>query len=270
MNLNYQQICDDLQSKYHTNIPIDITRKQIEEAMDAFFKFLDEPDEIKTRIDFTIAKEHRRGGVGFRHRDPKDDMYNDSKDFFHYHPEIFNRYSEFLEQNPVVMNFMKHAEPIWNHVRDVIQEMMKMFDNEFPGTYDKIFDTDIPHIQLRFLKYNWQQSGQYLAKPHFDAGSFTLALGESCDGLRIGSGPGDLAEIVHKEQNAVFMFSSNFKKIIDSDKFKPGWHDVIQLDEKLVGKQFARWAMVVFIDAKGVEALSKTETHKFYVPEKAG
>jgi hypothetical protein len=50
---------------------------------------------------------------------------------------------------------------------------------------------------------------------------------------------------------------------MNTDKLFPGWHDVIQLDETLIGKPFARWAIVVFIEAHGVEALPRTETHKW-------
>ncbi len=57
---------------------------------------------------------------------------------------------------------------------------------------------------------------------------------------------------------------SNCKKVMDSEKFQAGWHDVIQVDETLIGKPFARWAIVVFIEAHGVLALPRTETHKWY------
>jgi hypothetical protein len=64
---------------------------------------------------------------------------------------------------------------------------------------------------------------------------------------------------------AIFMLSSNFKKVMDTDKFKPGWHDVIQLDKTLIGQPFARYAIVAFIEADGVDALSRDETHKWYI-----
>ncbi len=73
------------------------------------------------------------------------------------------------------------------------------------------------------------------------------------------------------------MLASNFEKIFNINKnnenddrarhdikLLPGWHDVIQLDETRVGKPFARWAIVAFIDGHGVEALPRTETHRWY------
>jgi hypothetical protein len=119
---------------------------------------------------------------------------------------------------------------------------------------------------LRFLRYSWSKSGKYLAKPHFDAGSFTLAIAESEPGLRIGSCPENLQLVAHKEKEAIFMLSSNFKKLMDTDQLSPGWHDVIQLNETIIGKPYARWAIVAFIDGHDVEALPRSETHKWYAP----
>ena len=48
---------------------------------------------------------HRRGEIGYRHRDPEGDIYNDSKDFFHYHPVIWGCYSQFIESNPILSIF---------------------------------------------------------------------------------------------------------------------------------------------------------------------
>lgn len=253
-----------LQQKPYVSVPFSLPRVQIESAVEAFMNFLDLPDAVKTHIDFTVSPTHRRGDVGFKHRDPADHMYNDSKYFFHYHPAIFNRYSAFVEQQPVLKEFFHHADPIWRAAKDVVMGQLRELEQEFPGLVKRVFDVEEPHFQLRFLKYNWQESGKYLAKPHFDCGSFTLAIAESCPGLRIGTCPEDLELIEHRDGRALFMVSSNFQKIMDSDHLKAGWHDVIQLDEAQIGKPFARWAVVVFIDGHGVTALPRDETHKYY------
>ncbi len=160
---------------------------------------------------------------------------------------------------------MEKAEPIWQNVNSILMHIFTEFDNNFDGIYNKIFDTKNSHIVLRFLKYNWSESGKFLAKPHFDAGAFTLAISESCQGLRVGSCPEDLEIIKHEENKAIFMLSSNSIKLIDDEQLKPAWHDVIQMDETNIGKGFARWAIVAFIDAHDVEALPREETHKWYM-----
>lgn len=252
-------------SYVHIPFPLEKSAIAINEAVDAFLIFLKEPETIRSHIDFSIAPLHRRGEVGYRHRLASDHFYNDNKEFFHYHPAIWEKYEVFIQENPVVLAFLLKAKPIWQAAYLAVQKVLNTFESVFRGTYDRVFKTDCAHVVLRFLKYDWQTSGKYLAKPHFDAGSFSLAIAESCTGLRIGSCPEDLKTVEHKPDQAIFMLSSNFKKIIkNTDEFSAGWHDVIQMDETQVGKPFARWAIVAFIEAHGVEALPRTETHKWF------
>jgi len=270
MDLIKQDLYKSLEENFYAPIPFAMDRDQFEEAMAAFFRFLEEPEDIKSHINFSIAPKHRRGDVGYTHRNPEDHIYNDSKDFFHFHPAIFRQYPDFIEANPVVKDFLLKAQPIWDLTFGTVDTILKTLDPIFPGIHGKVFDTPKEvHLVIRFLKYDWATSEKYLAKPHFDAGSFTLAIAESTPGLRIGSGPDNLALVTHKPGNAVFMMASNFQTVMETDKLAPGWHDVIQLDETRIGLPFARWAIVAFIDAHDVEALSRSETHKFYNPEAA-
>jgi isopenicillin N synthase-like dioxygenase len=264
MIMDFKSIFEGLQKNYYISLPLTIDVKVIQEAIQAFLKFLDEPEEVKTHINFSVSPMHRRGDVGFKRRDPSEDIYNDSKDFFHFHPAVFEKYEEFLEKNPAAQNFMKSALPIWDFAYQTTKQVLSTFEDKFPDLCQKVFDSKEPHILLRFLRYSWSKSGKYLAKPHFDAGSFTLAIAESEPGLRIGSCPENLQLVKHKEKEVIFMLSSNFKKLMDTDQFNPGWHDVIQLNDTVIGKPYARWAIVAFIDGHDVEALPRSETHKWY------
>lgn len=258
-------VFEQLQQQNYAQIPFPIDLKILQQAINAFFIFLEEPEHVKNHINFTIAPAHRRGDVGYKHRKADDHIYNDSKDFFHFHPAIFKKYESFLDKNPVVTDFLIKANPIWHAVYETIHHILSSFEEKFSGVVNKVFNTEHEHILLRFLKYDWQQSGKYLAKPHFDAGSCTLAIAESSSGLRIGTCPDDSKLIEHQNDHAIFMLSSNFKQILNTDDLLPGWHDVIQLDETTIGKPFARWAIVAFIEAHGVKALPRTETHKWYI-----
>jgi len=254
-----------LKEHFYVHVPISIEPSAIQNAVDAFFQFLNEPELIKSHIDFSIAPKHRRGEVGYRKRVENDHIYNDNKEFFHYHPAICEQFPDFIEKNLIVHNFLSKVDPIWKAAYQAIKHIFIAFDEIYPGSYEKIFNTDCIHIVLRFLKYDWQNSGKYLAKPHYDAGSFSLAIAESCPGLRIGSGPENLKQVEHKSGQAIFMLSSNFQKVLkDAENLSAGWHDVIQVDETQLGKPFARWAVVAFIEAHGVEALPRTETHKWF------
>lgn len=263
-NLDYLTL---LREHFYFQVPFPVETYVVQDAVDAFMKFLKEPENVKSHIKFSIAPKHRRGEVGYQKRVEGDHIYNDNKEFFHYHPAILGKYSEFIRSNPNLEDFLNKATPLWEATYRVVKEVLCSFESVFPGTYNKIFATNCVHIVLRFLKYDWQKSQKYLAKPHYDAGSFSLAIAESCPGLRIGSGPLNLKMVEHKPNQAIFMLSSNFKKVFEGTKnndFSAGWHDVIQVDETQVGKPFARWAVVAFIEAHGVEALERTETHKWF------
>lgn len=253
----------DLYKKPYGLIPFPLNKQKIEQAIASFFEFLELPDPIKAHMDLKISPLHRRGDLGFKRRDPEGDVYNDHKSFFHYHPIIEKQYAHFIAQHKKVKIFLENAAGLWKLVYHTIYEILSEFEQEYPGTLSRVFETQTPHILLRFLKYDYPKSGHYLAKPHFDAGSFTLAIAESTPGLRIGTNPEDLELVEHKENQAVFMVASNFKKIIDTDNLKPAWHDVIQINPSDVGQPFSRWALVAFIDGYDVAALSRKETHKF-------
>lgn len=268
-SLSFTDIYKSLAEHAYVNVPFPVEPSFFDSAVEAFFKFLEEPKPTRQYIHFSIAPLHRRGDVGFVHRNPADHIYNDSKDFFHFHPAIFEKYGDFLEKHPVVNDFMLKAQPVWEAAYQTVLTILKTFEPTFSGICAKVFDTKHPHLLLRFLRYDWQECGNLLAKPHFDAGSFTLAIAESGPGLRIGNSPENLRHVDHRPSNAIFMLSSNFQKIMDTDQLSAGWHDVVQVDETLIGKPFARWAIVAFIDAHGVEALPRTETHKWHTEKAA-
>lgn len=255
----------ELYYKPYITIPFETKKGLITESIKSFFDFINLPDTIKNHIDLRIFPMHRRGEIGFKHRDPEGGIYNDSKDYFHYHPIIEQNYSDFIDKNTVVKRFIKNASLIWEQVYETVHDVLSNFERDYPNILSKVFDTDVPHIVVRFLSYKYKISEMYLAKPHFDAGSFTLAIAESNPGLRIGTNPDDLELVAHKDNSAIFMISSNIKKIINDDLLKPAWHDVVQLDKSAIGQDFSRWAIVAFIDGYNVESLPQTETHKFYI-----
>lgn len=261
--MDLDTIYRDLRENFYVKVPFNVEEKAFDKAIEAYFAFLQLPEPIRCHIQGTIAPQHRRGDIGFTHRDPGENIYNDSKDFFHYHPVIYERYADFLKKNPIVHQFIDCAKPIWERADETVKQVLRTLNQKFPGVYSKVFDCEHPHLMVRFLRYNWQNSGKYLAKPHFDAGSFTLAIAESCPGLRIGSCPENLKAIEQSPEQAIFMLSSNFQKLMTCNELLPGWHDVVQVDEKLIGRPFARWAIVCFIEGHSVEALPRSETHKW-------
>ena len=252
-----------LKEQFCIQVPFGLSSMKIQEAVTAFLAFLNEPDTIKTRISFSIAPKHRRGDVGYVRRDAQNHVYDDSKEFFHYHPAITERHPDLVTGEDAFSDFLKKADVIWNAAYETVWRLLSELEDRFPGIRGKVFDTKDVHLMIRFLKYEWQNSGTYLAKPHFDAGSFTLAIAESAPGLRIGSNPKDLRPITHEKDKAIFMLSSNFRTMMDSGEFSAGWHDVIQTNESQIGQAYARWAVVAFVEAHGAEALPRSVTHRW-------
>lgn len=257
-----------LKKEGYCAVPFFVTPSLIQEAVQAFFRFLDEPDSVKNHIDFSVAPLHRRGEVGYRCRRSENHLYDDDKAFFHFHPALFDKYRSFLSQNPVVKDFAVKAQPLWEKAYQTVWTLLGFFQDQYPQIRDQVFGTEEVHLLLRFLKYDWHESGEYLAKPHYDAGSFTLAISESCPGLRIGTGPEKLKPVIHEENRALFMLSSNFQKLMPGENLEPGWHDVIQIDKTVIGKPFSRWAVVAFFDAHSVTALERSETHKWVTTDR--
>lgn len=250
------KVFEDLRRQNYSCIDFGITKEQIDKAIAAYRDFLELPDEVKYHINFTTNPDSRRGDVGYVERDPKDSVYNDRKRFFHYHDAIKTRYREFLLQQPVVRRFVEAASPIWQESYAKGSEIMQLFEGRYPGIHERFFAAEEPEILLRFLQYDWQEPRENLAKPHYDVGSFTIAVGESDKGLRIGSSSETLKPVEHKPGQAIFMLSKNFPDLVGDDEFKPSWHDVIQVGT-LTTQSHARWAIVCFFEASGMKAVDR-------------
>ena len=128
----------DLYEKPYINIPFPVSRKEIEEAMESFFDFLDLPEEIKSHIDLDISPLHRRGDLGFAHKDSKAGIY-DSKDYFHYHPTIDDTYLDFIGNNHEVKEFIVNAHTIWDAIYSVTKDVLLSLEKNNTGILEKIF-----------------------------------------------------------------------------------------------------------------------------------
>lgn len=254
-------IFNTINDQFYVHVPIDMTSSLVSEAVEAFFAFLKEPAGVTSQITGKIAQQHRRGELGLFHREPEDNGYGDKKDFFHYHPCLRETCKQILETNKVVNTFISKADEIWQLAANTAKKVIGSLENFYPGIYNQVFQTDRPHLILRFLTYQWDSTQELLAKPHFDAGSFTLALAESCPGLRIGSSPLNLKEVTHNPGKTVFMLGANFKNLIPSSTLSPGWHDVVMLNKEQIGTSHVRWALVMFIDGHNITAPSRADTH---------
>ena len=261
-----RQLYTQLRRNYYAEVPFGYDHQFCTQAMQSFFKFLELPEPQRNAFNGKLSTKHRRGDLGLVYRRKSEgNGYNDSKCFFHYHPKLQTLHQKEIDANPVVQDFMDRADKIWQEVYDTLGVTLDRLEENFPGIKDNVLKTKEPHILVRFLRYDIQTPGHYLAKPHFDAGSMTFAIAESKPGLRLGSSPEDLKLVDHKDKQALFFLGANISDLIDPTPLKPGWHDVIHVGEKPSDNKYERWALVAFIDGHNTTGAPEALTHKWRV-----
>lgn len=251
------EICASLEKDFYVMIPYDVPRPLMKDSVEAFLQFLNTDSSVKEHLQSLLPGNHRRRELGFSYRDATNNTDGENKNFFHYHPYLLKEHSRFISLNPTVSHFITHVDEVWNLVAEAAKQVLTRLDERFPGVYDEVFNTEEPHIVLRIVHYQASPHQEILARPHFDAGSFTLAIAESAPGLRIGSKQENLMLVPYEENSIIFMLGKNCRKLIPSETLLPGWHDVVRLD-----RLDMRWAIVAFIDGHHVEGPSREETHQ--------
>ena len=239
---------EKIKEKNFVELPFPISHSEFSKAADCFFEFLSLSYEAKQKFLLYIDPTDQESMVGYMKRQHKNGDY-DEKEYFHY-----NRYAEVEfaklaeETGPKASEFFKCARYIYGSAEFIIGRVIKAFDAEFPGMYEKFFPLNaFPHFYLRFLKYNVMGEGNFLAGAHYDQGACTLALAESAPGLRIGRNEATLKDVEHKDGTVIFMPGLQFH-LFTSEEFTPAWHDVVQKSEHTLNKEVARWAIVFFAD----------------------
>lgn len=261
--MNSKNLFSSLLDQAYYQIPFATPHQAILTAIEHFLGFLNLSDSIKSTIDFKLREENRRGDIGYKKRLASDEDYRDDKEFFHFHPEIFNRYQWLINEQPILSDFLNVAYDIWLAAESTVKTLLHQLEEQFPGCVEAIFPSGKSETILRFLRYDWQTCGRYLAKPHYDAAAISLAIAEDKPGLRIGIDSASLQLLQHQEEHAVFFISSNYKRVFGEQcPFKPAWHDVIQINESKIGYPYSRWAIVAFFVPYGVAELPRSFTHQ--------
>lgn len=252
----------DLATKNYSAVPFPLSHEDIERAVGAFFDYLTLPEETKTAM---LGKRPTDvvSDVGYVcTKGEADQEYGrkDFKEYFHYHPDAEVMFAQYAK-DPKVRALFDEAAVIYQEAGAAVEEVIRSLTDEFPDIHEMFFPKDKPMERiLRFLKYDNRGEGQFLARGHYDRGGCTLALAESAPGLRIGKDEASLTPIVHQDKTAIFMPSFHFSALTDG-KILPAWHDVVQASGDTVSSSAARWAVVYFVNAPGLEMPSSKETH---------
>ncbi|MBY0110855.1 hypothetical protein K2Y00_02520 [Patescibacteria group bacterium] len=259
------ELLRELQERAHTARPFPLSREELSGAAGKFFEFLTLPQETKNSLFFIRNPNDPRGSdVGYmRTQGEKDEEYGhyDYKEFFHYHPEFSVQFADAITREPKLKALTDAAHTIFTHAEESVRSVLQELEVTYPGLYASFVDPERPLDRaLRFLKYDAQGKGKFLARAHYDRGGCTLALAESAPGLRIGTNDATLTEIVHKDQTAIFMPGFHFPDLT-AGEIPAAWHDVIQASEDTVSDDAARWAIVYFVHAYDRKAPTSEQVH---------
>jgi len=236
----------EISSQNYASLPFSVSREELEKAASNFLEFLDLPDETKTAFFRKVVPTDTGSTVGYVKRNQAN-RDADTKEYVHYNEYFDEYFSELLNTDPTIENFVNSARHIYNEAKKLFTSITDTFETQIPGFTDKFFSKDmLPRFYLRFLKYGTQGKNGIIAQGHYDRGALTLALAESQPGLRIGTQK-SLTEIVHEEKQAILFPGKAIENILPH--MQPAWHDVIQKNDKEYRPGVTRWAIVFFADA---------------------
>lgn len=248
----FKELAAEIGRRHIVEVPFPLSHSNLAEAAESFLHFLTLPQETKNTFTPQHPPARSYGVPGYRLRRRGVDEARDNKEFFHYHPA----YEEHLKKIgassiPEAASFLLHAREINAAATATLKSIIEILEPQFPGLLKEYFSDDgaeADNTILRFLKYDPEGEGSFLAAAHYDVGGCTLALAESAPGLRVGLGPDTLYPIVHRSGAAFFMPALDLAEMTDQ-RFKPVWHDVVQLSDDVHSATTARWAIVFFANA---------------------
>ena len=253
------QLEKDLREKHFHQVAFSITRTEIDAAVKSYQRFLKMSPEEKSYISFKVHADRRRSDAGYIARSSSDRRYDD-KEYFHYHPAIFEQHTDFIDKHLRVSAFLNHADRLWKASVDTVGQVLDQLESRYPGIKKMHLEETRPEIYVRFLQYRPRSSSEQLARAHYDAGTLTLAIAESGPGLRIADRSGRMVPVIHKPGSALFFLGGAFPNIDSDGFFQPAWHDVVRVSSSDAPAE--RWAVVCFFNAPTVPQPSWEANHQ--------
>lgn len=261
---------NDLLENGYANVPIDLTKSDLENSMDDYMAFLELDDKYHEatvyfntdRGDGDFGQFTRVAGrLGLR------GAIQDNKDIFHFGAQtrqiVESRISGPMPKD--MSNFLNSAEEIFWTSQRTKRQTLEELDYKETGLCS-VMSPEVGRINdvLRFIAYHLNVGS--LAKSHFDRSTFTFAIGESHEGLRLTGGQNGLKidcnqdymdklesklkPVNHQEGKAKFMLGAGWNRLPQylregNPNLPLGWHDVVESDIT-VSEKIMRWAIVNF------------------------
>ncbi len=253
-------------------IAIDLGTGDVSSAMQTFLEFLQLPEEFKTQIIYEGDGRRRNTSAGYSHSSYEAakgviDTNKDNKHLFQYTPDIWTKFEASKVDWPrEAKEFLDVARDVWEISRQAETNYLSKYEDKFPGLVGLHLPQDgVTNNHLRFLAYEPGVEGN-LARGHYDKSTGTIAIAESCGGLRLGVNDSDLALYQRDHNEPVFFHGLGWTKLHKQlgrlSTELPAWHDVVETDAPKVSDEILRWALIYFINPAYLDtAPTSVETH---------
>lgn len=263
---------ETLQQKGYVNVEIDLSRAEMQTAINQYMAFLAIDPIFHEKTQFWLS-DRGDGDYGQFTRiagmDGERGKIQDNKDIFHFgsmtRQVVETRVSGKLPKE--MKDFLNSAEEIFWTAERSKKQVLESFVGKSLLRIMQTEDDTLNDV-LRFIAY--YPNKEKLAQGHFDRSTATLAIGESHEGLRIAPGQNgmvinadqkymdklenNLQPVEHREGEAKFFLGAGWNRLYKEhrnglEKLPLGWHDVIPSDSnKKVDKRIMRWAIVLFMN----------------------
>jgi hypothetical protein len=258
-----------LESGY-ANVPSAVSQSDMQTTMDAYLNFLELDEQFHEATRF-FSTDRGDGDFGQYTRTAGDKSERgevpDNKDIFHFGAQTRQHVEAVL---PGVLpidltTFLSMCEEIFWASQRTKRMALDNLDHLSNGLASLTLpESGVINDVLRLIAY--YPNPNKLAKGHFDRSVFTLALGESHDGLRITKGQNgithesdeaymnqledQLMPVTYTVDEAKFFLGAGWNRIPTyyrdgNHDLELGYHDVQALD-KHVTERIMRWAFVLF------------------------
>lgn len=263
---------DSIREQGYAPVPIDLSRDDLQEAIDRYTDFLTLPENYHDITRFYVTDRgdgdygqftRVAGNTGER------GAVMDNKDIFHF-GSLTRQYIEAELDGRIpreMKDFLDTAEEVFWAGQRSKRHALADFDDDGSFLVDTL-QTKYHTLNdvLRLITY--YENDDKLAKSHFDRGVCTLAIGESHEGLRLATGQNGLVldaneqyladlesrltPVEHRSGEAKFFLGAGWNRLPQyikhgHDDLELGWHDVVP-SAKRVGERVMRWAVVMFIN----------------------
>lgn len=227
-------------------------------AMQLYLEFLQLPDDIKHKFHYLDKLNPRTSEAGYmrRRQDASDKPTgDDNKHVFHYTPELWQaqRQIPWHEKPEVARQFIEASDQLYYQLARAVKDKMAERADEAPWLVGVHFPADgtLKH-HLRFLAYQQGKDG-VLARGHYDKSTSTVAVAQSCGGLRIGEGEEDLTPVQRANFEPIIFDGYGWHQLNEmlgqTTNRRAAWHDAVESEcDSTVDEEIMRWALIYFVN----------------------